>query len=115
MRGWTTIAVGLLMGLAGLAGCNGPYRPATYRRPEAQPFDYGVPVTDGPMLGNGGMYPMMPGTVMPPGTGMPPGTVVPPGMPPPNVPVMPPASGTPPLNQPPPTGPAPRSGPPPGT
>jgi hypothetical protein len=82
-----------------------------YRSSEPIGMDYGVPVTEGPILGNGGAFPVHPGTIVTPGPVVAPGT--PPSIQPP---YMPPASGTqaPPLNAPPPTGPMPRLAPAPG-
>jgi hypothetical protein len=74
-----------------------------YRNGDMPPMDYGMPVTEGPMLGNGNVFPAPPGTIVMPGSEVP-------GMPPSNPPIMPPASGTPapPLNAQPPIGPPPR-------
>ena len=107
MRRMNWVAASVMGGCMGLAGCHGPYRPMAYRNGDMPPMDYGVPVTEGPMLGNGGSFPVPPGaTVMP-------GTVVTPGTPQFNPPVMPPASPTPapPLNTPSTTGPMPRQSP----
>jgi hypothetical protein len=103
MRRLRWAAAGLLLGLWGLAGCQGPYRPMSYRNGDMSGMDYGMPVTEGPMLGNGDSYPVPPGTMVMPGSGAP-------SMPSPNPPIMPPASGTPapPLNTPAPVGPMPR-------
>ena len=103
MRRINWAAAGVLAGWMGVAGCHGPYRPTGYRNGDMPPMDYGVPVTEGPMLGNGATFPAPPGTMVMPGS------VVMPGTPPSNPPIMPPAAGTPapPLNTPP-TGPMPR-------
>lgn len=112
-----------VVALIGLHGCGGPgpFRPMAYRNGDMPPMDYGVPGTEGPILGNGGTFPATPGTIVSPGT------VVNPGMPyappagvpynpPYSPPVMPPATNipsAPPLNTPPSIGPMPRTNPPP--
>jgi hypothetical protein len=103
MRRMHWAAAGVVGALLGLAGCQGPYRPMAYRNGDMPPMDYGMPATEGPMLGNGNSFPVPPGTVVMPGSEAP-------GMPPSNPPIMPPASGTaaPPLNTPGPVGPMPR-------
>lgn len=110
MRRVRRIATGAVAGLLVLAGCAGPYRPMMYRQSEGPPVDFGVPVTEGPILDNGGAFPGMPGNGLPPGAVVTPGTPAP--APPP--PMMPPASATPPsppLNTPPVVGPMPRLSP----
>lgn len=112
MSQFRTIAATVIAGLLVSAGCTGPYRPMMYRHSDGPPADFGVPVTEGPILDNGGAFPAMPGNGLPPGAVVTPGTPAAPVGPPP--PVMPPATATPPappLNTPPVVGPMPRLSP----
>jgi hypothetical protein len=114
-----------IVALIGLNGCGGPgpYRPVAYQNGGMPAMEYGVPVTEGPILGNGGAFPASPGTIVSPGPVVTPGTpfVPPPGSiynPPQNPPIMPPATNnpsSPPLNTPPSIGPMPRTTPPPAS